>query len=77
MVGMLLWKTPQAGKREKVVTVKERSILHVRFMCAEILRGPKTPEAVLRRRIATAGKRLRKLGASQLSCRKSFRMLSS
>ena len=66
MVGMLLWKTPQAGKREKAVIVKERSILHVRFMCAEILRGPKTPEAVLRRRIATAGKRLRKLGASQL-----------
>lgn len=66
MVGMLIWKEPQAGKRDKTVTVKERSILHVRFLCAEVLRGPKTPETILRRRAAAAMKRLRKQGVSQV-----------
>ena len=62
MVGMLVWKTPQTGKREKAVLVRERSLLHVRILCVEILRGPKTPEALLRRRMTAAGKRLHKLG---------------
>ena len=66
MVGMLIWKEPQAGKRDKTVMVKERSILHVRFLCAEVLRGPKTPETILRRRAAAAMKRLRKQGVSQM-----------
>ena len=64
MIGMLSWKEP--GKREKAVAVKERSILRVRFWCAEVLRGPKTPEAVLRRRVAAAGKRLRKQGVTRV-----------
>lgn len=64
MVGMLIWKEP--GKREKAVEIKERSILRVRFLCAEVLRGPRTPEAVLRRRVAAAGKRLRKQGVTRL-----------
>ena len=64
MIGMLIWKEP--GKREKAVAVKERSILRVRFWCAEVLRGPKTPEAVLRRRVAAAGKRLRKQGVTRV-----------
>ncbi len=62
MVGMLLWKSPQAGKRKKHVTVEERVILHMRFLCAEVTRGPRTPEAVQRRRMLAAGKRLRKRG---------------
>ena len=37
----------------------------MRFTCAEITRGPKTPEAVLRRRVSAAGKRLRKLGITR------------
>ena len=45
MIGMLLWKPP--GKREKAVQVRERSILHTRFFCAEITRGPKTPEVTV------------------------------
>ena len=64
MIGMLIWNEP--GKREKAVAVKERSILRVRFWCAEVLRGPKTPEAVLRRRVAAAGKRLRKQGVTRV-----------
>lgn len=66
MVGMLVWKTPQPGKREKAVLVRERSLLHVRMQCVEILRGTKTPEAVLRRRVAAAGKRLHKLGVRRV-----------
>ena len=72
MIGLLLWKLPE--KRGRSLRVGERSILHMRFTCAEITRGPKTPEAVLRRRVSAAGKRLRKLGitravvALQTSC---------
>ena len=47
MIGLLLWKLPE--KRGRSLRVGERSILHMRFTCAEITRGPKTPEAVLRR----------------------------
>ena len=66
MVGMLVWKTPQKGKREKGVILRERSVLHVRLQCAEILRGGKTPETVVRRRIRSAAKRLQKLGVRQV-----------
>jgi hypothetical protein len=34
----------------------------VRILCAEVLRGPKTPDAVLRRRVLAAAKRLQKQG---------------
>ena len=70
MIGLLLWKLPE--KRGRSLRVGERSILHMRFTCAEITRGPKTPEAVLRRsgrrviaRRLAAGKRLRKLGITR------------
>lgn len=60
MVGMLVWKEPE--KRRRSVEICERQVLHVRILCAEILRGPKTPDAVLRRRVLAAAKRLQKLG---------------
>ena len=63
MIGLLLWKLPE--KRGRSLRVGERSILHMRFTCAEITRGSKTPEAVLRRRVSAAGKRLRKLGITR------------
>lgn len=66
MVGMLVWKTPQAGKREKSVVLREGILLHVRLQCAEILRGEKTPERVVRRRIRTAAKKLQRLGIRQV-----------
>lgn len=66
MVGLLIWKEPRPGKRQRSVTIRESSLLHMRFLQAEVLRGPKTPEAVLRRRAAAAGKRLRKQGAVRL-----------
>lgn len=64
MVGMLLWKSP--GKRERAVQLRERSVLHTRFLCAEILRGPRTPEAVVRRRVAAGLRRLRRQGVGQI-----------
>jgi len=72
MVGLLLWKEERGKKRERTVTVRERSILHVRFQCAEILRTEKTPEVVLRRRVSAAVKRLRKLGASRVVLPREF-----
>lgn len=66
MVGMLLWKGPQDGGRRRSVTVREVSLLHMRFLQAEVLRGPKTPETVLRRRVAAAGKRLRRQGVTRV-----------
>jgi len=63
MVGMLLWKKP--GKRERAVRLRERSVLHTRFLCVEIARGNRTPEAALRRRVSAAGKRLRKQGITR------------
>ena len=66
MVGMLAWRTPQAGRREKAVILRERNILHVRLQCAEILRGEKTPEAVVRRRLRNAARKLQKLGIRQV-----------
>ena len=63
MIGILLWKEPQRGFWQRPVSLSERNILHMHFLCAEIARGPRTPEAVLRRRVAAAAKRLRKRGA--------------
>lgn len=72
MVGMLLWKGPQDGKRQRSVTVREVSLLHMRFLQAEVLRGPRTPETVARRRVAAAGKRLRKQGVARVILPENF-----
>ena len=65
MMGMLLWKSPEAGKREKRMALTERSVLHMRFACVEVVRGPKTPSAVLRRRVASAAKKLPRAGVTR------------
>ena len=66
MIGLLLWKDPQGGKRQKHMTLRESSVLRMRCMRAEILRSRRTPEIVLRRRVLSAVKRLRKLGVSRI-----------
>ena len=65
MIGFIAWQDTAEGKRRKSVVLREEPVLHMRFMKAEVLRGAKTPEAVLRRRCAAAGKRLRKLGITR------------
>lgn len=63
MMGLVLWNT--AEKKQPRVWVGQRSILHLRFACAEIKCSARTPEAVRRHRISAAGKRLRKLGVNR------------
>ena len=65
MIALLEWAPPERGRRRKAVTVKEEGVLHLRLYRASLQRGPRTPEAVLRRRVLAAGKRLRKLGVTQ------------
>ena len=64
MRGMLIWKMPERGGG--AVRLRERSVLHVRFLCAEVARGPRTPEAVVRRRVASAARRLGKAGVREI-----------
>lgn len=54
MIGMFLWKEPQGGLWQRQAALSEKNILHMRFLCAEVVRGPRTPEAALRRRTAAA-----------------------
>lgn len=60
MFGMILWKAPGQGA---AVAMVEKHVLHARFYCAQIARGPRTPEVVVRRRVAQAVRRLKKAGA--------------
>lgn len=66
MIGLLLWKEPAGGLQPPAVTLAEGKILHMRFLRAEIPRGPRTPEVVLRRRIAAAARRLRRAGVTRV-----------
>ena len=65
MTAMLRWTPPVRGKHQRSVEIKEQMILHTRFLCVWVLRGPRTPEAVLRRRVAGAAKKLWKRGCRQ------------
>lgn len=66
MVGLLLWKEGRREKRERTVTVGERSILQLRVCCGEVLRTERMPEAMLRRRTAAVLKRMKKQGVDRL-----------
>ena len=72
MIALLEWAPPERGKRRKAVTVEEEGVLHLRLYRASLQRGPRTPEAILRRRVLAAGKRLRKLGVTQAVLPASF-----
>ena len=62
MIGLLQWSPPEAGRRRPIA---EQSVLHLRLACAPVVRGPRTPEAVVRRRVAAAARRLRGLGVTR------------
>lgn len=66
MIGLLSWKEPRGGIPPRTVTLAERNILHTRFLCAEIARGPRTVEPALRRRVNTAARRLRRAGVTRV-----------
>ena len=70
MIGMMVWTTPE--KHKKAVVVRECSVFHMRFLCAEIVRSTKTPAAVVSRRVASAAKKLRKTGVEQVILPENF-----
>ena len=66
MIGILLWKEPRRGLGLGAAVPVERNILHMRFLWTEITRSPRTPEAVLRRRVLSAARRLRRAGVTRV-----------
>ena len=66
MIGILTWTPATGGLRQKSVTLETKNLFHMRVAWAAAARGPRTPEAVLRRRVLTAAKRLRKAGVTRL-----------
>lgn len=72
MIGVLTWTPPAGGIRQKSVTVEMRSLFHMRVAWAAVAKGPRTPEAVVRRRVLTAARRLRKAGTGRLVVPEAF-----
>ena len=66
MLGWLQWTGPEEGKRLRRMRVEPRTVLHTRFLAAEIPRGPRTPETVTRRRVLAAARRMRKAGVTRV-----------
>lgn len=62
MVGLLVWAEPKKGQRS--VRLEELVILRTRFLRAEVVESPH--QAVTRRRVLAAGKRLRKRAVTQV-----------
>ena len=71
MVGLLTWAEPKKGRHG--VHLEERVILRTRFLQAEMVRSPH--QAVTRRRVLAAGKRLRKRGVTQVVLPEEFPFL--
>ena len=65
MMGILTWTAPAGGLAHRRVRLEERKILGARFLEASVARGPKTPEAAVRRRVLAAARRLRKAGVTR------------
>ncbi len=64
MIALLEW-VPQ-GKGRRAAAMKEDVVLHLRVLRLALERGPRTPEAVLRRRVGKAARQLKKLGIAQV-----------
>ena len=72
MIGMMTWTPPAGGVRQKSVALETRALLHLRVAWASVAKGPRTPEALVRRRVLTAAKRLRKAGVTRLVVPEAF-----
>lgn len=62
MYGMIQWT--QENKRG--AALERVTVLQEPFWCAKVLRRPHTPEQLMRRRVRSAGKRLRKQGVTRV-----------
>ena len=72
MIGIFVWSGPQEGRFKRTVALREETVLHTRFLFGEISRGPKTPEALLRRRVLSAAKQMRKRGVTRVVAPEGF-----
>ena len=72
MIGMMTWTPPAGGVRQKSVVLETRALLHLRVAWASVARGPRTPETLVRRRVLTAARRLRKAGTGRLVVPEAF-----
>lgn len=64
--GIVIWKEQETGARGRPVALREIQVLHLGLLCAEVRRGERTPEAVLRCRLLAAGRKLRKAGVKKV-----------
>lgn len=64
MVGLLQWK--DGGHRPRPVRLREISVLHTRFLCAELPRHPGMSGRAAERRVRQAGKRLLRQGVERV-----------
>ena len=64
MIGLLLWDA--GGRRLRPASLKEISVLHVRFLCAGMFRPGELSAAGARRRIQRAGKKLLRQGVERV-----------
>ena len=76
MIGLLSWKSPEKGKRQKRITSEVCSVLQMRMLRLELLRGERTPEAALRRRVAAAARAFRRAGVTEVVLPEQFAYLS-
>ena len=69
MVGMMLWEP--SGHWTRPVTLKEVSVLHIRFLCARMAQDRRRNPLTERRRLRTAGKKAAAAegGAGGAACR--------
>ena len=66
MLGMITWTSPTGGWAHKRTFLKEQKVMRASFLTAQVTRGPRTSELIMRRRIRAAVKRMRKAGVTRL-----------
>lgn len=64
MFGLWIWAPPERGKR--AVETAERMVLRTHLYSVQVARGPRTPEAVVRRRAAAAARKLERAGVRRV-----------
>ena len=71
MIGMISWNLSESRKG-RGMKVYQQGILHMRFAVAEVPRGERTPEILVRRRVQSAARRLQKAGVVKVVLPKGF-----
>ena len=64
MIGMMRWDPH--GQRLRPISLKETGVLHIRFLCADMVRRERMSSAAAGRRIHSAGKKLLRQGVERV-----------